>query len=98
MIAVFVTFRYGDDFDERAVQTIADGARAKFEGLPGLRSKLFAVDAARREATNVYVWDSDAAAAAFFTAERVESVAALYRARPTIAFVPVAALVENPRA
>jgi len=47
MIAVFVTFRYGDDFDERAVQTIADGARAKFEGLPGLRSKLFAVDAAQ---------------------------------------------------
>jgi len=45
MIATFVTFRHGDDFDEQAVWAIADAARPKFEGMPGLRSKLFTVDA-----------------------------------------------------
>jgi heme-degrading monooxygenase HmoA len=97
VIGTFVTFRYADDFDERAVRTIADAARAKFDGMPGLRSKLFTVNAAKREATNVYVWDSEEAARAFFTAERLEAVSGLYRARPTVEFVQVATLVENIR-
>jgi hypothetical protein len=35
MIGVFVTFRYGDNFNEQTVRTIADTARAKFEGMAG---------------------------------------------------------------
>jgi hypothetical protein len=35
MIGVFVTFRYGDKFDEQAVRKIADTARVTFEGMPG---------------------------------------------------------------
>ena len=57
MIGVFVTFRYGDNFDERAVRKIAETARARFEGMPGLRSKAFTLNSARREATNFYVWE-----------------------------------------
>jgi len=38
VIGVFATFRYGDNFDERAVRKIAETARARFEGMPGLRS------------------------------------------------------------
>jgi hypothetical protein len=37
MIGVFVTFRYGDNLDARAVQKNAETARARFEGMPGLR-------------------------------------------------------------
>ena len=44
MIGVFVTFRYGDNFDEQAVRKIAETARVKFEGMPGLRSKAFTLD------------------------------------------------------
>jgi hypothetical protein len=33
MIGAFVTFSYGDDFDERVVQRIAEAARATFEGV-----------------------------------------------------------------
>src|SRR6516225_6037386 len=62
MIGVFVTFRYGDNFDEQAVRKIAETARAKFEGMPGLRSKAFTVNSGKREATNFYVWDSEDAA------------------------------------
>jgi len=36
MIAVFVCFRYGE-FNEAYVRQIADGARAKFEGMLGSR-------------------------------------------------------------
>ena len=98
MIGVFVTFRYGDDFDEAAVRTIAVSARAKFEGMPGLRSKAFTVNAARREATNFYIWESEAAARNFFTDALVERITSLYGARPSVDVVQIAALVDNARA
>lgn len=97
MIGAFVTFRYGDDFDEQAVRKIAETARAKFEGMPGLRSKAFTINAARREAANFYVWDSEDAARAFFTDRLLERVADLYGVRPSVEFVRIAALVENRR-
>ena len=97
MIGVFVPFRYGDNFDERTVRTIAETARASFEGMPGLRSKAFTLNSRRREATNFYVWDSEDAAKAFFTDQLLERVASLYGVRPSVEFVQVAALVENIR-
>ncbi len=97
MIGVFVTFRYADDFDERAVREIARSARAKFEKLPGLRSKAFTVNSREREATNFYVWDSEDAAKAFFTDALLERITALYGVRPRVQFVQIATLVENTR-
>ena len=41
MIGVFVTFRYTDNFNEQVVRKVAETARARFEGMPGLRSKAF---------------------------------------------------------
>ena len=98
MIGVFVTFRYGDNFDEQAVRKIAETARARFEGMPGLRSKAFTLNARKREATNFYVWDSADAAKAFFTDALLERVTGLYGVRPDVEFVEIAALVENARA
>ena len=97
MIGVFVTFRYGNNFDERAVRNIAETARVGFEGMPGLRSKAFTLNAGKREAANFYVWDSEEAAKAFFTDELLERVAGLYGVRPSIEFVQIAILVENIR-
>ena len=98
MIGVFVTFRYGDNFDERAVRKIAEASRAKFEGMPGLRSKAFTVNSGKREATNFYVWESEDAAKAFFTDALLERVTGLYGVSPSVEFVQIAALVENVRA
>ena len=98
MIGVFVTFRYGDNFDERAVRKIAETARARFEGMPGLRSKAFTLNSAKREATNFYVWDSEDAAKAFFSDELLEQVTGVYGVRPSVEFVQIATLVENVRA
>src|SRR4051794_41164408 len=98
MIGVFVTFRCGDNFDERAVRKIAETARARFEGMPGLRSKAFTLNAEKREATNFYVWESEDAARAFFTDELLGRITGLYGIRPTIEFVQIATLVENVRA
>jgi hypothetical protein len=95
MIGVFATFRYTDNFDEQAVRRIAETARARFEGMPGLRSKVFTLNSAKREAANFYVWDSEDAAKAFFTDELVERVAGLYGVRPSVEFVQIATLVEN---
>jgi heme-degrading monooxygenase HmoA len=95
MIGVFVTFRYGGDFDEQAVRKIAETARGRFEGMPGLRSKAFTLNAGKREAANFYVWDSEDAAKAFFTDQLLERVAGLYGARPSVEFVQIATLVEN---
>ena len=98
MIGVFVTFRYGDNFDARAVRKIAETARVKFEGMPGLHSKAFTLNPEKREATNFYVWESEDAAKAFFTDEVLERVAGLYGVRPTVELVESATLVQNVRA
>ena len=98
MIGVFVTFRHGDNFDERAVRKIAETARAKFEGMPGLRSKAFTLNSRKREATNFYVWESEDAAKAFFNDELLERVTGLYGVRPSVEFAQIATLVENVRA
>ena len=98
MIGVFVTFSFGDNFDEQAVRKIAEAARARFEGMPGLHSKAFTVNSVKREATNFYVWDSEDAAKAFFTDALVERVTGLYGARPGVQFVQIATLVENAQA
>lgn len=97
MIGALVTFRFGADFDEQAIRGIAESARARFEGMPGLRSKAFAIDAAQRQAVNFYVWDSEDAARAFFTDELLDRVTGLYGVRPTVDFVQIAALIENGR-
>lgn len=95
MIGTFVTFHLGDNFDEQAVRQIAETARAKFEGMPGLRSKAFTFNSEKREAANFYVWDSEEAAKAFFTDELLERLTGLYGVRPTVEFVQIATLVEN---
>ena len=97
MIGVLVTFRLGDNFDEQAVRKIAETARGKFEGMPGLRSKAFTFNPAERNAVNFYVWDSGDAAKAFFTDQLLDRVTALYGVRPTVEFVQIATLVENAR-
>src|SRR5262245_1818391 len=95
MIGVIVTFQYGDDFDEQRIRKIAETARVKFEGMPGLRSKAFTFSSGKRQATNFYVWDSEDAAKAFFTDELLQRVTGLYGVRPDVEFVQVAAPVEN---
>ena len=95
MIGVIVTFRLADHYDEQAILKIAQAARARFEGMPGLRSKAFTFNSAKREAANFYIWDSENAAKAFFTDQLLERVTGLYGVRPTIEFVQVATLVEN---
>jgi hypothetical protein len=66
--------------------------------MPGLRSKAFTVSSGKREATNIYVWDSEDAAKTFFTDALLERVTGLYGVRPSVEFVQIAALVENARA
>jgi len=95
MIAILVRFRYETGFSEARIRQIAEGARAKFEGMPGLRSKAFTIDSVNREVLNFYVWESEEAAKAFFSQQLIDQVTALYGVRPTVQFVDVAALVEN---
>jgi heme-degrading monooxygenase HmoA len=98
VIGVMVTFQYPETFDEQAARSVAQAARPHFEGMPGLRSKTFTLNAPKRQATNFYVWDSEEAARAFFSDELLQRVTSLYGVRPSVEFVEIAALVENARA
>ena len=95
MIGVSVTFQYDEDFDRARVLSIAENARGAFEGMSGLRSKVFTIDDARRRAMNFYVWESSDGAKSFFSEEMRERVTSLYGVEPTIDFVEVAQLVDN---
>jgi heme-degrading monooxygenase HmoA len=95
MIGVVVTFSPQLPFDRDAVAKIAEGARHHFEGMPGLRQKVFTVDADGSRARNVYLWDDEETARAFFTDELVDRVTGLYGVRPTVELVEILALVDN---
>jgi heme-degrading monooxygenase HmoA len=95
MIAVFVTFGTDRGVDRDRVMAVAEKAAPAFDGMPGLRSKVFTYDSDAGTATNVYVWESETAARAFFSDELREQVTGLYGVAPVIRFVEVAALVEN---
>jgi heme-degrading monooxygenase HmoA len=95
MIGVFVNFDFEGELDRERIIGVAEKARSAFEGMPELRLKLFTVDEDHNRATNVYVWESEAAANAFFTDELTERVTGLYGVRPRIEFVEIAAVVDN---
>lgn len=95
MTGVSVTFQYEKEFDRARLASIAENARGTFEGMPGLRPKLFTIDDARRRAVNFYVWASPDAAKAFFSEEMRERVTGLYGVEPTIDFLEIAQLVDN---
>ena len=95
MIGVSVAFQYDEDFDHARVVSIAENARETFEGMPGLRSKVFGVDDAQQRAMNFYVWETADAAKSFFSEEMRERVTGLYGVEPTIDFVEIAQLVDN---
>jgi len=95
VVGVLVEFQFGDDFDVAKVAAIAQAARAQFEGMPGLRQKAFTIDEANRRARNVYLWDDEDAARAFFNDALRERVTGIYGVAPTITFVEVAELVDN---
>jgi len=100
MIAVFVTFEFVEGFDRKRILGIAEKAKATFAGMPGLRQKAFTIDDENRRARNVYLWESEEAARAFFTPELAERIRGLYGVPARIEFAEVAVLVDNtaPRA
>jgi heme-degrading monooxygenase HmoA len=95
VIGVSVTFQYSEDFDRARVVSIAEHARETFEGMPGLRSKVFTVNDADRRAMNFYVWESTDAAKSFFSEELRERVTGLYGVEPAIDFLEIAEMVDN---
>jgi len=96
MIGVIVTFRYGDNFDEQVVRKIAETAPVRFEGMPGLRSKVFTFSLGKRQATNFYVGTRRTPPRR--SEELLQRLTGLYGVRPDVEFVQVATLVENIRA
>jgi heme-degrading monooxygenase HmoA len=95
MIGVNVTFDYSGDFDRERVIKVAANARGMFEGMPGLRLKVFTLDQERQRAANFYVWDSEEAAKGFFTQDLRDRVTNLYGVAPDIEFVEIAEIVDN---
>ncbi len=95
MKGLFVTFELGDNFDRAIVEKIADESRGLFEGMPGVRQKVFTLDEKKRRAVNFYIWESEAAARAFFTDELIDRVTGLYGVPPTLDYVDIATIVDN---
>lgn len=95
VIGVSVVFDYEDGFDRARIIEVAKNARKMFEGMPDLRFKFFTLDEKRQQAMNVYVWESQAAAEAFFTEELRNRVTGLYGVSPTINFLELAEVVDN---
>ena len=95
MIGTIVSIGPSDALDRSRASTVAEQAGPVFEGMPGLRSKVFMWDEQAATVTNVYVWESEEAARAFFTPALVQQVIELYGVEPRVQFTEVSALVDN---
>jgi hypothetical protein len=95
MIVAIVTFRYGNDFDPDRFNRVARERRGFYEGLEGLRQKLYWVSSERREAGGIYVWESRAAAERVYTDEWRARAEQVFGARPEIVFVEVTDVISN---
>jgi hypothetical protein len=96
MIGVIVRFPDDVGLDRERAAKAAAAARSTFEGMAGLKSKAFTYDRSAGRATNFYLWRSEDTARAFFSDDLRDRVRELYGAEPTIEFVEVLELVENP--
>ena len=95
MIGVIVTIGPGKDLNRERASTVAEQAAPMFEGMDGLRSKVFMWDGETGTVSNTYVWDSEAAARAFFTPELTGQIIEFYGVEPQVRFAEVSALVDN---
>lgn len=95
MIGVIVTIGPGRDLDRERASAVAEQAGPVFEGLEGLRSKVFMWDDEAGTVTNTYVWDSEPAARAFFTPELKAQIIELYGVEPQVRFAEVSAMIDN---
>jgi heme-degrading monooxygenase HmoA len=95
MFGVLVRFQFGTDFNADKLRAIAEKARGRFEGMPGLISKAFTIDAEQRAAVNFYVWESERKARDFFTTSMLEQVTGIYGVKPALEFLEIAQQVGN---
>jgi len=95
MIGVIVTMGPGENLNRERASAVAEQARPMFEGLEGLRSKVFMWEDEMGTVTNTYVWESEAAAREFFTPEVKAQIIELYGVEPQVRFAEVSALIEN---
>jgi hypothetical protein len=95
MIGVIVTIGPSTSLDRERASAVAEQAVPMFEGMDGLRSKVFMWDDENGMVTNTYVWDSEQAARAFFTPELKAQIVELYGVEPQVRFAEVSAMVDN---
>ena len=95
MIGVIVTIGPGPDLNRQRASAAAEQAAPMFEGMDGLRSKVFMWDDETGTVINTYVWESEPAARAFFTPEVKAQIIELWGAEPQVRFAEVSALVDN---
>src|SRR5215211_1427291 len=95
MIGVIVTIGPGKDLNHERASAVAEQATSMFEGMDGLRSKMFMWNDETGTVTNTYVWDSEQAARAFFTPELKAQIIELYGVEPQVQFAEVSALIDN---
>ncbi len=95
MIGVIVTIGPGENLDRQRASAVAEQATPMFEGMDGLLSKVFMWNDDTGTVTNIYVWDSEPAARAFFTPELKSQITEFYGVEPQVQFAEVSALIDN---
>lgn len=94
-VVAFVRLSFPDGIDRTRARSIALAARPMFEGMPALRSKVFTVCESTREVVNVYLWDSEPAARAFFSEALLARIGERYGTRARVEFAEIDAIVDN---
>ncbi len=96
MIVAVVTFRYPPEaFDADRFMAAARERRGFYEGLAGLREKIYWVAPERAEAGGIYLWESREAAERVYSPEWRARAADAFGASPEVRYAEVTDLIVN---
>ena len=95
MITAIVNFKLPADIDARKAAELFKGSAPKYRGMKGLVRKYYLWDAGKRIGGGVYLWETRAAAEAFYSGPWVDGIRQRYGMDPQIKYFETACVTDN---
>lgn len=77
------------------MEKFVGAANNKFKGMDGLFSKQFTYDKNTGDVHNIYLWESQEQAEAFYSPAFIEHLKETFGVEPTITYLDILVLVDN---
>ena len=95
VITAIVQFQLPADVDSAKAAALFAGSAPKYQALPGLLRKYYIYDKNTHIGGGCYLWESRAAAEAFYNAEWRQFITDRYGSAPNLSYFETPVIVDN---